>query len=59
MNDKEKVWDRLKNGIKPQPTFDMEKLRTAFMQGARSMGKTTMSLQAFGRALRDVNEKPK
>ena len=59
MDDKEKVWDRLQHGIKPKPRFDIEELRAVFVQQARAMGKPKMSLEAFGRALRDVNEKNK
>ena len=58
MNDKEIIWDRLKNGMPPHPTFgmDMEKMRLAWMQASRGMGKTTMAMQAFGRAMRGTKE---
>ena len=53
MNKEEKlVWDRLKNGVPRQPMVDPEEIRAAFMRGARSMGETTLAMQALGRALR-------
>lgn len=48
------VWDRLKDGVDNRTA--LEKARNAFLYTGRQMGKTTLAMQALGRALRKMND---
>lgn len=57
--EQEEVWDRLKHGVTTTPEFyglDPEKVARAFMRAARTMGKSTMAMQAVGRAMRELKD---
>jgi len=47
MNDKEKVWERLKYVKRELPS-------TRIVMTGRSFGKTTLAMQSLGRAMREL-----
>ena len=51
--EQEKMWDRLKYVRPVKPNLTAEELKQMWMFTARSLGKTTMAMQALGRAMRN------